>query len=200
MLQLLYKYLILNKNVTLPGLGVFYIQRHPSSLDYPNKQFIAPSADIAFAESDDEGDKKLCWFIVNNQHIDEQSAIQNLNRFASEIKEKLRSTGTVQLPGIGILTTDRAGCIHFKQVQRPASFYRNVASERMMRAVSTEDSQISVIKEDNHVIKEVEVEEAEFDTGSSLGKRDYWWVYSIIVASIAVAAITYYYYQNGSLR
>jgi len=197
MLQLLYKYLILNKKVSLPGIGVFYITRHPSSLDFSKKQFTAPSAEIIFKENRNEADKKLFRFIGSNQQIDEQNAIQNLNLFSAGIKEKLESVGTVQLSGIGILTKSRVGTISFKQEQSLNTFYENVASERMMREVSSESSKPSIIEENYPGIA---VEEAATDAENSRPKRDYWWLYAIIAASIAVAAIAYYYYQNGSLR
>jgi nucleoid DNA-binding protein len=210
MLQLLYKYLILKKKVTLPGLGVFYVHRQPSYLDFSNKQFIAPTAQITFTEGNGVGDQKFYHFLANEQQIDEHAAVQNFNGFALKLKEKLQSRGTLQLPEFGLLTKDDTGKIHFKAAKPLTTFYHNVGVERTMREAIKGNYQGFANNESDQAIEEPEIKiadveetkikEDETEPLETSAKKDYWWLYAVIVASIAVAAIAYYYYQNGSFR
>jgi hypothetical protein len=199
MLQLLYKYLILNKKVSVPGLGYFYIHRQPASLDFSNKQFVAPSARIAFTEGEGTVDKVFYNFLSSEQQIDEPAAIRIFDGFASAMNKKLNSSGALQLPGLGQLTKDGAGRLHFESVPPLTSFYNNVSTDRITDEISVGHEQPILAVENEPVITE-ETHELETEPVYTSAKKDYWWVYALIIASISVAAIAYYYYQNGSLR
>lgn len=199
MLQLLYKYLILNKKVSVPGLGYFYVHRQPASLDFSNKQFVAPSFRIAFREGEGTVDKVFYQFLASEQQIAEPAAIQNFDGFAIKMNKKLNTSGALQLPGLGQLTKDDTGRLHFDSVPSLTSFYNNVSTDRITDEVSAGDEQ-PILAVANEPVITGETHELETEPAYTSAKRDYWWVYALIIASISVAAIAYYYYQNGSLR
>ena len=44
----LYSYLILHKNLPVPGIGTFLLQRHSAVADFPNRKILPPSYNVAF--------------------------------------------------------------------------------------------------------------------------------------------------------
>lgn len=200
MLQLLHKYLILNKEVSVPGLGVFYIHRQPASLDFSNKQFVAPSAEIAFTQGDGVVDKSFYRFVVNEQQVDENKAIASFDGFTAKLKEKLESKGIIQLPGLGTVTKDDAGRLQFTSASPLTSFYNNVSTQRIEGEVFKDEKHSAITHVSDERINEAEMEHTEVEQYHTSTKKDYWWVYAIVIATISAAAIAYYYYQNGTLR
>ena len=200
MLQLLYKYLILNKKVSVPGLGVFYIHRQPASLDFSNKQFVAPSAQIAFTEGDGVVDTAFYHFLVNEQKVDENSAVASFDGFVAKMKEQLETKGIIQLPRLGTVTKDKAGRLQFTSSPTLTSFYNNVSTERIEGEVFKEEKHSTPRQVSDRSVNEAKIEHPEVEQQHTSTKKDYWWVYAIVIATISAAAIAYYYYQNGSFR
>lgn len=195
MLQILYKYLILNKKASVPGLGEFYIHRRPASLDFANKSFISPSTQIAFTQGDVIADNRFYFFISKEQHITDTEAVNKFDEFAERLTNNLKTTGSIQLPGIGLLSKDGSGKLNFQPVTPIASFYPNVAAERIVREVSDDIPVVETNKQDN-----LQTDVQNTEVAISENKKDYWWVFAIILAGVAIAAIIYYYNQNGNLR
>ena len=196
MLQILYKYFIVNKKAIIPGIGVFYIHRQPASLDFSNKAFVSPSAQIAFTEADVDADNKFYSFVSKEKRIEEADALLYFTNFINRLKESLHTKGMVELNGFGVLSKDVAGTLQFHPAKPLPSFFENVAAERTIRDVPDEAS-FAIDNKRKH--KEIEgVEGEQLETLSR--KKEYWWVFAIILAAAAIAAIIYYYNQNGSLR
>lgn len=196
MLQILYKYFILNKKAVIPGIGVFYIHRQPATLDFSNKAFTSPAAQIAFTQADVDADKKFYSFVSNEKQIEEADALLYFTNFTNRVKENLHTKGRVELNGFGVLSKDVAGTLQFHPAKPIPSFLQNVAAERTIREVSDEEMLAPDNKRKNNQTEGAESEEAE----ATRHKKEYWWVFAIILAAAAIAAIIYYYNQNGSLR
>lgn len=196
MFRILYKYFIINKKVVLPGIGVFYIHRQPASFDFSNKTFISPSGQIDFTESDATADKKFYSFISKEQQIDEAEARGHFTDFNNSLKQELDANGMIEVPGFGSLKKDVGGRVQFKPARQLPSFFKDVAAERTIREVQEEQVTEAARKRDDNEFHKTRNKEA---TKSAAGKS-YWWVFAIVLAVVAIAAIAFYYYQNGSLR
>ena len=196
MLQILYKYLILNRKAGIPGIGVFHIHRLPATLDFANKTFISPLEEVNFTGGATAADKKFYSFLAKEQQIDEAEAISGFCAFATTLKENLQAKGSVDLPGLGVLSKDASGVLQFDPAKTLPSFFQNVAAERTIRELPDEEMLAADNKITSNEVNGVEGEEVE---GSS-AKKDYWWLIALILAAGAIASIIYYYYQNGSFR
>lgn len=194
MVEILYKYLILNKKASVPGIGVFHIHRQPASLDFSNKAFKSPSARIAFTEAAVVADKKFYSFLSEEQQIEEAEAVEHFSDFTQSLKENLLTNGSVHLPGFGLLARDIAGRLQFQPAKQLPSFFTDVAAERTIREVSDEDLLADDKRRDNEITEVVR------DKNSISWRKNYWWIFAIILAAGAIAAIIYYYKVNGNLR
>ncbi len=69
MFKLLYKYLILNKKLIVPGIGVFYIEREPAKLDFADKVFPSPAFQVGFNAQPSLNDNRMYAFISREQKL-----------------------------------------------------------------------------------------------------------------------------------
>jgi nucleoid DNA-binding protein len=191
MVQFLYKYLIINKQVTLPGIGVFHIQRQPAKHDYVNKVFVSPALHIGFNPSTELPDKRFYEFMSKEIGLDEAKAAENLFAFTNKLGEQVKANKIVELPGMGMLKRNASGQLSFEPTNVLASYFpptaaSNILEEKPQTAMREKASRETVSLDQ---LAEEEVP-----------RKSYWWVYAIILALIGIGAIGYYYYVNGSFK
>lgn len=194
MLRILYKYFILNKKAVIPGVGVFHIHRQPASLDFANKTFISPASQIAFTQTDVEAEAKFYSFLSKEKQIEEPDALLYFSNFINRVKESLQTKGRVELAGFGVLSIDVEGSLKFQPAHSLPSFFENVAAERTIVESPQQEIPVSTKKKKGNKIEHIEA--SEVDAGSD--KKDYWWVFAIILAAASIASIIYFYTKNGS--
>jgi len=194
MLQLIYKYLIINKKVSIPTIGVFDIRRTAAAFDFSNQVFVAPSFQVGFTESADVADEKLYSFIAKEQQIDEAKAADLVSHFTRQVKQQLDDDQRADLNGLGVLSINVSGELHCETVTLRKDYFpyaqTGAAAHRDVQAVKIAED----MKEPNTQLLAIEHEDAEPDANSN------WWIFAVVLAVVAVAAIVFYYYQNGSFR
>lgn len=196
MFELLFKYLIINKKATFPGIGIFTLKRQPASHDFTNKIFVSPAFRIDFSAASTVDNSRFYIFVAAQQKIREVDAIENVNEFASAIKGSLAINNTVQLPGLGIISYNAEGVLQFTPSQQVQNYFPHVSAERAISPAS-ENTVMVVNNTLAKIEKSVQATEKEEVPGNDVS---YWWVYAIILALISIAAIVYYYTLNGTLR
>lgn len=196
MFQLLYKYLILNKKVSVPGVGVFFIQRQPAKLDFANKVFVAPALQIGFKPQPSLTDNRIYTFISREQKIDESEAASRYINFADKLKENLTEHKTAELPGIGVLWQNAEGGLFFKASSQINNYFPPAAAERVLRENTEHPVLVGESKRTNKQMKEMLIDEPE----PSSQAKDHWWIFAIALGIIGIATIVYYYLHNGNLQ
>jgi nucleoid DNA-binding protein len=196
MTHLLYKYLIIHKQVTLPGIGVFSINRKPASHDLVNKTFQSPVFDIDFSSKASIADKDFFIFVSREKGIDEAEASKHLHDFAYRLKEEVSLNKIVELPGIGVLRKDDLGRLSLRSADVIGTYFPTVIPEDAILEVNNKTSSengdsVPSSETINAPGKEPKIAER---------AKDYWWVYAIVLALIGISGIVYYYYQNKSFR
>ena len=196
MFQLFYRYLILNKRASVPGVGVFYIERQPAKLDFANKVFVSPSFQIGFKPEPSLNDNRMYTFISLEQKIAEAEAVNGYYKFANSLKEKLFEQGTAELPGMGVLSQNAEGALYFKAASQINHYFPPVSAERVVRENTEHHILVGEKSRTNIEMQEMLVE----DVQERSHAKDYWWIFAIALGIIGIAAIVYYYVNNGSLR
>ncbi len=194
--EILYEYLILNKKAVVPGLGIFKIQRNAAYLDFSKKQFVAPSYHIVFTQGAFEADKAFYSFFAKKQQTDEAEAIKRFSDFSHNLVAQLNEKGDAELQGTGRLHKNETGILQFTQSEKIDSFFTNLSVETTIPKNSLSETVAAETYTKKNELLKLETEE----TKALSHKKDYWWVYATILAVGAIAAIFFYYNQNGSLR
>lgn len=192
MLELFHKYLIIHKKAIIPGLGIFSIERQPARLDFANKIFVAPSSQIVFKNEPAVADTNFYSFVSHEQNIEEETAIKNVDEFTLSLKHYISANTSVQLPGVGLLTKNEVGELEFAPLNTLQNYFPNVTAEKVIRPDAQHDILVGDTSRTNTEMQEM--------LTSSKKVKDYWWVFAIILAFIGIAALVYYYLQNGSFE
>lgn len=193
MLQLLYKYLVVNQQASLPGLGAFKIERQSAKFNFEDKTFAAPASRVAFSPGVNQFDSHFYSFVASEQSIEETEAIIRVNQFVNSIKNELTVARRIQLPGFGSLSKAPSGELIFDPISID-SYFPTVSAEIKL----TREPDQTIVP--GNVNQFTETSEVLSEEGSTERKTDYWWVFAIIIALLAIAAIAYYYYENGSFQ
>jgi hypothetical protein len=180
----LYKYLILHKKLSLPGIGVFKIDQVPSRIDFVNKKLYPFSPIIRFTQGTSLADKYFYPFIAAGYNIDELEAIQRFNEFLFHLKEQFSLNGYVDFPGMGRLTRQFSNTYTFKPDNFVQSLYPDVHAERVVR--KNEGHTVKIGEDEVHSHELLQKEEAK-------KKMPAWVIYAIILTVLGVGAIAYYY-------
>ncbi len=197
MMHLLYKYLIINKQVTLPGIGVLSINRKPASHDLVDNVFKSPVFNIELTLETPITDEKLFVFISKEKGIDEAEASKHLHNFANRLKEYVSLNKIVELPGIGVLEKDDLGHLSLRATDVIRTFFPPVISENIFVARDNQEFFNNRNRNSNYSITEQALSN---ETKTALKAKDFWWVYAIVLALIGIGGIFYYYYHHKSFR
>lgn len=196
MFRLLFKYLILNKRLFVPGIGTFFIERKPAKLDFANKVFAPPAFDIGFTPRETSADTRLQTFISHEQKIDEPEAGKQYENFVKSLKKNLAEHRVVELPGMGVLSQNEEGGLSFKATEQLGEYLPAVAAERVMRENTEHHILVGEKSSTNIEMQERYAEDPKEQTYA----KDQWWIFAIALGIIGIATIVYYYLHNGSLQ
>jgi hypothetical protein len=184
MYPLVHKYLVLNRKVSVPGIGNFLIASTPAQVD--GNQLQPPVSHIQFKPETALADKAFYEFVAHEMHIDEIDAIKKFHEFAYELKGNASYADGLQFPGIGTLKKQPNGSFAFEEEKRSIELYTALS---IKPTVSTE----KIIPRERPAI-EPDLSNVELEpTDAPDQPRDLWWLYASILAVIGIAAIVYYY-------
>jgi len=196
MFELLHKYFIQNHSIGLPGIGTISALGISARTDFPNERILAPSLAIHFDRSHDSPSKDLFNYISRQKNIDEWEAVKLVNDFAFEVKNEIRAGREVFWKGIGTFRGGVTGEIILEPLSLSSDFTPEVMARRVIRTgerhtilVGDHESTTTEMNEYLHDANYVETFEE---------KKSRWWIYAIILASIALIILFIHFAQKGS--
>ena len=185
----LYEFLLLNKKISLPGIGTISLCLAPAQHDFPNKQFIAPASFFTIDPKNDKPSKKLFDWLSSSLNITEWDAIKSVNDFSFDLKKKLSEFGEVNWEKIGVLRRNDTGDLKLDSQNISLQSEPPVTAEKVIR-VKAEHTILVGEKEKSSV----EMEEYLAATPS---KKNYTWLIAVILTVLAVMFIGWYFSEKG---
>jgi hypothetical protein len=110
----LYQYLILHKQLNIPGIGTFLLERKPADIDFVNKIANPPAYTVALHHGNSTPSKNVFSWLASSLNISELDALTRFNEFALDIKNRVLTGDKLQWNGIGTLSKGMAGEIRFE--------------------------------------------------------------------------------------
>lgn len=186
----LYQYLILHKQLNIPGIGTFLLERRPADIDFVNKIINPPAFTVALHHGNTTPSKKVFNWLASTRNISEPEALTQFNDFALDIKNKILTGDKLEWDGLGTLSKGMAGEIRFE------------ASLKDMKA-GTPVPAIKVIRE--HAEHTVRVGEQQITSSQMIEmlapgderKKSYWWGIALIAGLLAFIFIALYFSSKG---
>jgi hypothetical protein len=185
----LYEFLLLNKKLSLPGIGTIALCQSPAQHDFPNKQFIAPTSFFTIDPGNDKPSKKLFDWLSSSLNITEWEAIKSVNDFSFDLKKKLSEFGEVSWKKVGVIRRNNNGDLKLDPDNILLESESPVTAEKVIR-VKAEHTVLVGEKE------KTSVEMEEYLTGSP-AKKNYTWLIAVILTALAVMFIGWYFSEKG---
>ncbi len=193
MFDLFYKYLIINRQVGIPGIGLFQLSQSLAKIDAEKKVIYPPVPQIKFTQKTTGADKKFFQFVSTELKVQEWESIRRFHDFTYKLKNDLNTKQSVELTGMGTLVKNNTGDISFEPDNVLSRYYPAITIDQLYQ----KEVEIPKIKEvplappDNDWIKDEEVVE------ETLVKPKRWWIAASFLAIIGIAAIIYYYINRN---
>jgi len=185
----LYEFLLLNKKLSLPGIGTISLCHVPAQHDFPNKQFVAPTSFFSIDPRNDKPSKKLFDWLSSSLNITEWEAIKSVNDFSFDLKKKLSEKGEVNWENVGMIRRNDNGDLKLDQQNLLLQSEQPVAAEKVIR-VKAEHSVLVGEQE------KTSVEMEEYFSGSP-ARKNYTWLIAVILTALAVMFIGWYFSEKG---
>ncbi len=187
----LYQFLILNKHLSLPGIGTIMLEKKSSVYDFGNKWLTAPSYNFSINHSNQSPSRKLFEWLAKAKQITDWEAIKLVNDFSFDLKNQISETGEATWKYVGKFLRDDKGDIILESNVLELDSEIPVPAEKVSREKA--EHKILVGESERTV---VEMEEYLSETPV---KYDYGWIIALvaIVVSFMIAGI--YLSEKGLL-
>lgn len=188
----LYQYLIIHKQVTLPGIGTIQLERIPADIDFVNKMANPPRYSISLHHGNTNSSPHIYHWLSTALGISEQEATNEISTLASTLKEKVLAGEKFDWSGIGIFSKGMAGQIRFDPAVRDLPAGQPVPAPKVIR----EHASHSVL------VGEQEKSSTEMaDMGGiltqKLTRRFPWWGIALATALLAIVFLVIYFSSKG---
>ena len=185
---ILYRYLILNGQLSLPGIGTIHLQKTSSVLDFCNKVFTAPVYNFFIDSLNETPSKKLFGWLSKKLNVTDWDAIRMVNDFSFDLKNKIltgesvwNNVGTLRRDDKGSIVLDSAIIQLESEIPLPAKKVLRVKAEHAVRVGEMEKT--SVEMEEFFSVEEE--------------RKDYTWLIAIIITVLSVMFIGWYLSEKG---
>jgi hypothetical protein len=185
----LYQYFILFKQLNIPGVGTFLLERKPAVVDFPNKQIQPPVYSIALHTTHRAPSKIFFNWLAGALHISDREAVVQFNDFAFDLKKQVQEGNKVSWTGIGTLSAGLAGEIRFEPALKNTSFESPVKAEKVIRENAS------------HFVRVGEDEKTSVEMTELLARpeasRNSWWVIAVVTGLLSFLFIGWYLSGHG---
>lgn len=190
MVSLVRTYLLQNSSVSIPGLGTIYVERIPAQSDFVNRQLLPPAYHFRFDKYFDAPGKDFFTYVAARMKVQDYEAIKMYNEWAVQLRNDIGTEHATALEGVGSLKRDMSGDVVFEPMGPLNTYAIPVPAERIIRTNARHvmlvgDREVSNVEMSGYLQEE------------SSANRSRWWIYALIIAAVAVAAIIIHYYTRG---
>lgn len=185
----LYEFLIINKQLSLPGIGTISLKQNSSQLDFSNKQLNSPSYYFVLDHENDTPSKKLFDWLASSKGVSEWDAIKSVNDFSFSLKNSISQVGQANWEGVGILKRDKNGNLKLDPGTITLQTEQPVHAEKVIR----DKFEHTVLVGER---EKSSVEMAEYFAGNA-PKKNYAWIIAVVLTILAFMFIGWYFSQKG---
>lgn len=184
----LFQFLLLHKELPVPGIGTFLLERSSASVDFPNKQITAPSYQVSLSPDVEVPGKGFFHKLSGLLHQSTKDTVMQFNDFAFDLTKQVINGAVIDWNGIGILQNGLAGDIKLLPAS-DWSLQAPVPAEKVIRERA------------DHMVRVGEDEMTSAEMTEILNqpeeKKSYWWVYAMIIGILSVIFIGWHLSENG---
>ena len=188
MYESLYQYFLQYKQLSVPGIGTFFLDRTPATVNFPDKRMDPPVYAVRLDASGVTPSRSFFSWLGAALQVSERDAVIRFNDFAFDLKKSILSGARINWKGMGQLSKGLAGEIKFL----PADLFQPeapVGAEKLIREKA------------DHMVRVGEEERTSEEMTAFLNKteekKNYWWAWALMLGLLAVMYIGWYLSENG---
>ncbi len=185
----LYQYLIQHKELPVPGIGTFLLQRNSAVVDFPGKQIHPPSYAVVMQQGSHLPDKNFFSWLSHTFGITDREAMFKFNDFALNLKKQIAEGDVINWNAVGTLSKGLGGDVKFLSADASSIFGNSIPAEKVIRQKAEHMVRVG---EDQKTSAEMEVMLSKLDE-----KKSYWWVIALAVTVLSLVFIGWYLSQHG---
>lgn len=189
MYQELQQYLVLHRQLPVPGIGTFVINRTPADIDFANRVVNPPVFSIGFEPGDATISRRLYSWLAAVLHVSERDAVIRFNDFIYELKSRVQAGEKLVWAGVGTLSKGLGGEIRFETDVMDIRAGEPVPAVKVLREKA------------EHTVRVGEDQRSSAEMLERLlpsqAKKQPLWAIALIVALIAFVFIAVYFSTNG---
>jgi hypothetical protein len=185
----LYQYLIQYKELPVPGIGTFLLQRNPAVVDFPNKKINPPSYAVAMQQGGQLPGKSFFSWLGKTISVTDREAIFRFNDFAFDMKKQLVNGDVITWNKVGTLSKGLGGDVKFLPLVDVVTLEKSITAEKIIRQRA------------EHMVRVGEDEKTSAEMTEMLNqpeeKKSYWWAYALAIALAGIIFIGWYFSEHG---
>lgn len=185
----LYQYFIQHKELSVPGIGTFLLERNPATVDFPNKMILPPTYSINLKFPSGAPSTTFFSWMANALQISDREVVVRFNDFAYDMKQQILSGTKINWSGMGSLYKGLAGEVKFNAALKEVAFEKPLGAEKVIREMS------------DHVVRVGEEERTSAQMSEILNKekekKSAWWAWALVAGLLAVIFLGWYFSENG---
>mgnify|MGYP006898451719 FL=1 len=185
----LFQFLLLHKELPVPGIGTFLLEKISASVDFPNKQIIAPAFRVSLSPDVEVPEKGFFHKLSGLLHQSTKDTVMQFNDFVFNLKKQVMNGAVIDWKGIGILQKGLSGDIRLIPASDWSLQSPPVAAEKVIREKAA------------HMVRVGEDEKTSTEMTEMLNqpeiKKSYWWVYAMVVGILSVIFIGWHLSEKG---
>jgi hypothetical protein len=181
----LYQYLVLHKQLNIPGIGTFQVERKPADIDFIGKVVNPPAYTVALHHGNTTASKKVFSWLSDVFNISERDALSRFNDFAFELRDKVMAGGKLQWDGVGVLSKGLAGEIRFDASLKGMTIGEPIPANKVLRENAQHLVRVGEEQKTSTEMMERLVPEEE--------KKSYWWAAALVIGLLALFFLAWYF-------
>jgi len=185
----LYQYLILHRQLSIPGVGTFLLERKPADIDFANRVINPPSYTVALHHGNEKAPARQFNWLADALNMPVGDAIDSFNAFATNLKNEILAGKKLQWNGVGIFSKGLAGEIRFEATMKDSPAGEPIPAAKVLREKAAHTVRVG---EDEKTSEEM----MEF-LNPAQKKRSYEWITTLIVAILALIFLVWHFMQTG---
>lgn len=185
----LYRYFVSHRQLMIPGIGTFQLERKPASVDFPNKLIHAPSFSIALHHGNTMPGKHFFAWLAQALRIGDREAVIRFNDFAFDLRRRIQGGDNINWDGIGKLSLGLAGEIRFDPALKDAVLEAPVKAEKVIRDKAEHTVRVGEDEKTSTQMIEMLAQPA--------AKKNYWWASALVLGLLAIMFLGWYFSEHG---
>lgn len=183
----LYQLLILNKELIVPGIGNFLVNRKPAEANFLEKLIHPSLYSIELQKESGTPSKNFFFNLGELLNISGNDAIVRFNDFVLDLKQKITSGNDIHWKGVGTLSANRNGTVRLlpSEIQ---SLEEPVPAEKVLR----EHAEHTVLVGEK---ERTSVEMTELLSQTEM-KKSKWWIAALIAGVLMLVFLFWHFSKN----